>query len=912
MRKLLRRVWYVLHRRRAHDDLTEELAFHREMTQRELQAQGAESHEAAIAARRALGNPTLVHDQVHDVWVPPWLQGIGHDFRLALRTLVGTPVVSIVAALSLALGIGANTAIFSVINGLLLRLLPVREPARLVQLTGDAAGENPYWSYQVWREIDRRSQLFDGTLAWCDARLNLARGGETRDINGLWVSGSFFDVLGVPPLLGRTLSPADDVPGGGSSGPVAVISYDFWQRHFGGAPTAIGTPLMIERVPFTVVGVTPQDFFGIDVGRAFDVAVPIQDRSVIEGTNDGPGQPAGPQVRVIARLRPGATIESATAALRGVQPQIREATLPQGWPKAFLDRYLNSAFVLTPAATGASLLRRRFSRPLLAIMVIVALVLLVASANLANLALARAAARRRELGVQLARGASRLRLIRQLLTESVVLASTGAALGLLLASWTARLLVQQLSTTVRSTGAEATTGRVFVDVSIDGRVLAFTMALTVITVVVFGVLPALRTSRVAPLDALIDRRSSAWRLRGTGPADALIVAQVAICLVVVVVAGLFTRTLTALETRHVGFDRERILVTTVDAQRVVDPARLHDLYARVVDAVRQVPGVTDAALSSVPPVLSGPVPGQPIQAISGEAPLPPRGALSALNLISPGWFQTMGIPLVAGRDVSRDDRLDTPPVVVVNQMFARTLMHGANPIGRTLTLFLPGPPPPPLEIVGVVPDTVYGGMRARIEPTIFLPIAQRGPVWRRFLAPVDLSVRSSADRPELLAKSVVAAIGTVNPDLALTFHPLTDYVNDSLVQERLIARLSGSFAVLTLLLAALGLYGVLAYAVAGRRTEIGIRIALGAARESIVRLVLGRVYLPVAAGVAIGAVVSLWASSSVISLLYDVQPRDPATFGGAVVILAGVAFLAGWLPARRAARIDPMRVLRAE
>ena len=574
---------------------------------------------------------------------------------------------------------------------------------------------------------------------------------------------------------------------------------------------------------------------------------------------------------------------------------------------------MKGPFTLTPAATGASLLRRRFSRPLLAIMVIVALVLLVASANLANLALARAAARRRELGVRLALGASRLRLVRQLLAESLVLAGTGAAFGLLLASWTARLLLQQLSTTVPYTGSGATTGRVFVNVSIDVRVLAFTMALTVITVVVFGVVPALRASRVAPLDALVESRTSAWRAAGTAPADVFIAAQVAVSLIVVVAAGLFTRTLTALETRHLGFDPDRILVATVDAQRVaVDPFLRQALYANVVEAVRQLPGVSDAALSSVPPVLSGPVPGQPIQAISGERPLPARGASSAINLISPGWFQTMGIPLVAGRDVNRDDRLDTPPVVVVNQMFVRTLLHGGNPVGRTLTLFLPGAPPPPMEIVGVVPDTVYGGLRAEIEPTIFLPIAQCGPVWSRFLGSVNLSVRSSRGRPELLATSVGAAIGSVNRDLALTFHPLTDYVNDSLVQERLIARLSGSFAALTLLLAALGLYGVVSYAVAGRRTEIGIRIALGAARESIVRLALGRVFLPLAAGVIIGAAVSLWASSFVASLLYDVQPRDPATFGGAVALLAGVALVASWLPARRAARIDPMKVLRAE
>src|SRR4051812_11848812 len=275
MRKLLRRVGYFLRR---------------------------------LRGGRVLGNATLAHDQVHDVWVPPALQGIGHDFRVALRTLIATPVVSIVAALSLALGIGANTAIFSLIDGLLLRALPVRDPARLVLLTDDA-GENPRWSYQVWREIDQRSQLFDGTLAWSDARLNLARGGETRYVSGLRVSGSFFQVLGVQPLLGRTLSRADDVPGRGGSGPVAVISHDFWQRHFGATSTGIGAPLVIERIPFTVVGVTPRDFFGVDVGRAFDIALPIHAQAFVNGINQGPRPAAGPPVSIIARLRPGATID---------------------------------------------------------------------------------------------------------------------------------------------------------------------------------------------------------------------------------------------------------------------------------------------------------------------------------------------------------------------------------------------------------------------------------------------------------------------------------------------------------------------------------------------------------------------------------------------------------------------------
>ncbi len=866
MRKLLRRVWYLLRRGRA-----------------------------------------------HDVAVPSHLQGLGQDVRLALRTLAGTPIVSAVAVLSLALGIGANTAIFSLIDSLLLQTLPVRDPGRLVLLTEDTPNPNPYWNYRVWREIHRRPQPFDGTLAWAGTRFDLASGGETRYVDGLWVSGSFFDVLGVRALLGRTLSEADDVPGGGQDGPVAVISYDFWRRHFGGAPNAIGQTLALDRATFTIVGVTPRGFFGAEVGHSFDVAAPVEDQALVSGAGRPRNPAGGPEVSIMARLRSGETIDTATAALRGVQPQIREATLPQGLPKAFLDTYLKSAFTLAPAATGASLLRRRFSRPLLAIMAIVVLVLLVACANLANLALARADARRRELGVRCALGASRWRLVRQLLAESVVFASVGAGLGLVVASWSARLLVRQLVTTVSYSGPSATTGDVFLNVSIDGRVLAFTAVLTVATALVFAMLPALRASRVAPLDALIERSNGAWRRRRTGPAGILIVAQVAISLVVIVAAGLFTRTLAALETRPLGFDCHLILIATLDARHTpVAPGRRQALYGEVLDAVRRLPGVADAALSSVPPVTNGPTLGQPIKAVSGEAPLPPRGAFSALNLISPGWFQTMGIPLVRGRDVTRQDRLDTPPVVVVNETFAQTFVPGASAIGRTLTLFLPGPPPPPVEIVGVVSDTVYGGLRARIRPTIFLPLAQRDAVWWPFLTSVNLSIRSNAGRPELLTKSVTSAIGAVNPDLALTFHPLTDYVNDSLVQERLVTLLSGSFAVLALLLAALGLYGVTAYSVARRRTEIAVRMALGALPGNIVRLVLTRVLVLVAVGAGVGAAVSLWASTFVAALLYDVRPRDPATITGAAAALVAVASLAAWLPARRASRIDPASVVRYE
>jgi predicted permease len=691
------------------------------------------------------------------------------------------------------------------------------------------------------------------------------------------------------------------VRGGGPDGPVAVISYGFWQRHFAGARSVIGAPITVDRVSFTVVGVLPRAFHGLDVGRDFEIAVPIQVGTARDGA-------ALPLVHIIGRLHPEGTMSTATAALRAVQPQIRAATLPQGWPDVFLERYLRSPFSAVPA-THTSLLRRQFVRPLLAIMVVVSLVVLVACANLANLGGARAAARRRELGLRRALGASRLRLIRQLTAESVILAAASAAFGLLIATWSAELLVQQLATRVGSSGPDASTGGVFVDVAIDARVLAFTLAVTVCTIVIVGILPALGASRVAPMDALLEGRGEGRRRRRAVLGHAFLALQVAISVIVAIAAGLFARTLISLETRPLGFATNGILVTTMEAG-AVPPAGRQTVYEDLLERVRREPGVTLAALSSVPPVTNGPTIGQPIQAVSGEAPLPPRGANTDLNLISPGWFDTLGIRLLQGRDVNTGDRAGALPVVVVNETFVRTFIHGGSPIGRTVSLFLPGTPPPPVEIIGVVGDTVYGGLRDKIEPTMYLPIAQLGPIWLRFLTPMTLSVRTPVSPVEQLSKPVARAVTSANGDLSLTFHALQDYVNDSLVQERLIARLSVAFALLAVLLAALGLYGVAAFAVAGRRSEIGIRIALGASPSAVVRLVLGLMFRPVTIGLLSGVVVSLWLSRLVDSLVYDVTTRDPATFVMAAGVLSAVALVASWLPARRAARIEPASIVR--
>ena len=817
------------------------------------------------------------------------------DFRDAVRALRATPVITVVAILSLALGIGANTAIFSIVDSLLLRALPVRDPGRLALVS--IGEDQDSLTNPIWEEIRARSDLFGGAFAFSPGRFDLAQGGQTEFVDGIWSSAGMFDVLGVPPLYGRTFVPDDDRRGGGPDGPVAVISYDFWQRRFNGATDTVGRTLVLQRVPFTIVGIAPPSFFGPMVGRTFDVAVTLGAEPVVRGRDSSLDQRSYWWLTIMTRLKPDQSLGAAEAALRGVQRQIRDATLPQDWRPKDLDSYLRDRFSLHPASTGTSGLRSRYEQPLHTLMVVVGLVLLIACANIANLLLARATARRRELSVRLALGASRATLARHLLAESLLLSVLGALAGLALAKWGSALLVKQLSTP---------TTRVFLDLALDWRVLGFTAAIAGTTAILFGVAPALRAARVDPNDAMKEQSRGVIGEGRAGFRNTLVVVQIALSLLLVVAAGLFVRTFTSLAGRSLGFDRDPVLVVSVNAQRTETlPENRAAFYERLRQTLLAVPGVASAAASVVTPI-SGSTWQYAIE-IPERLDLPERDRGVYVNIVTPDWFKTYGTALLAGRDFGGRDTSSSPPVVIVNETLARKLLETPTPLGRyIITGGRPGRPRRTHEIVGLVRDAAYRSLRDPVPPTIYLPLAQLDEV----SSSITVSLRAAGVPPATLIRSVTSTIAGVDRNLALTARPLADYVNAALIQERLLAMLAGFFGVLALLLAGVGLYGVTSYAVGRRRTEMGIRMALGASPAAVLTLVLRRVAILVAIGVVIGGATSVWASRYVATLLFGLTPGDPATLTGAVLVLAAIGAVAGWVPARRASRIDPAHVLR--
>lgn len=841
------------------------------------------------------------------------LESLVRDLRFALRLMRQTPIVSSVALVSLALGIGANVAIFSLVNALLLKALPVDAPERLVLLTAPqpAFPERPpesYWTYAQWEFLRDQTNLMSGLAAIGGAgSFNLNAGGESRPAAGIYVSGRFFDVLGVNAHVGRTFTTDDDRRGGGAAGAVAVLNYAFWQRQFGGQASVLGQSVYLDGHPFTIIGVTAPGFAGLEVGRAFDVAIPLGTEPIIRGAETFLDRRSSWWLRIAGRLAPGQTAAQAEALLESQRAVMRDATMPTDWRPADMATFLSVPFTFDAAATGVSGLRDRYSRPLFVLLGIVALVLLIACANMANLLLAQSAARQRELVVRLSLGASRWQLVRQLLVESLLLAFLGAAAGLLLAFWASRALVAMLSSAA---------SLVVLDLSLDWRVLGFATAVGIATALLFGVVPALRSTRLTPAAALRDHSRNVVASHGRiGLGHGLVALQIALSFVLVFGASLFVRTLVGLTTQEMGFQAERVLLTTVDLRRTALTAGERPaFFTRLSERVAQAPGVEAAAVSVLTPV-SGSMWSTTVEVPGYEAP--ERSRSVRLNAVTPGYLALMGTPVLRGRDIAAADRSGTPLVALVNEAFARTFFNGANPVGQTFSRRAPSQTVvraptnltvnqmQQLQIVGLVADAKYGDLRESPPPTAYLPWLQQPTA----TSASRISVRTAGPADAARA-TVLAALMEVEPEAVVSFRSLEQDLQLATTQERLVASLSAFFGGLALLLAAIGLYGVMSYAVTQRRNEIGIRMALGAEPGRVMRLVLGQVTLVTAAGLAAGILAAAGAGRFVNGLLFGLATTDATMLGLAAAALALAALAAAAIPARRAARVDPMTALR--
>lgn len=833
-----------------------------------------------------------------------WLHSLAQDLHYGLRLLRFNPGFTAIVVLSLALGTGANTAIFQLIDSLRLRTLPVAHPEQLANVRildtswrhGRIHGRYPDITNAQWEQIRDHQRVFSSMLAWAtEGGFNLAPSGEARYASGIWVSGDFFKTLEVPALRGRTLTAEDDRRGCGS--PPAVISYGFWQREYAGGPDVVGRMISLDGHSFEVVGITPPGFTGIDVGRQFDVAVPLCSEALMHGESSLIDLGNGYWLAAVGRLKPGVTIEQANAEMAELSTGILEATVPPQYDAEGQKHYLQYKFGAFPAATGFSNLRRSYETPLWTLLAIAALVLLIACANIANLLLARASARGREIAVRLSLGASRGRLIRQLLVESLLIGVGGTVLGAVLAQWISRFLVAFIGTSAPD---------VFVDLHPDWLVLSFTMAIALLTTILFGMAPAFRATRIVPAAAL---KSAGRNLAGGRERFSLrrglVVSQVAFSLVLLVGAILFVRSLKNILSVNAGFQTAGIMEADLDFSQLKIRAPQRQTYKlNLIDRLRALPGVEGVADASVVPLSGFGWSNNVILAGATKV----ADVSSLFTQVSPDFFNTMEMPIVAGRAFNERDTANSPKVAIVNQSFVKKILNGASPIGAHFQIEEEvGRTRPMYEIVGLVRDTKYYDLRDEFAPEVYVTTAQDDQPDES----AGLLIRSNLPMGTL-RQELKSALAEASPEIGADFHVMQTNIQNSLLRERLMAVLSGFFGALATLLATMGLFGVMSNSVARRTGEIGLRIALGAQRRSILGMVLREAGMMLAIGLFIGVALALAVGKTATAMLFNVKPYDPLTISLSAIALAAVAILSSYLPAHRAARLDPMVALRDE
>jgi predicted permease len=875
----------LVHKRETERDMDEELrAFLQASAERRMRS-GMSQAAARRAARVEMGSMESVKEEIRGAGWETAVEALWTDLRYSVRVLAKAPIFTTVVVLTLALGIGANTAIFSLIDSLLLKTLPVRHPEELVEVS------HTDFTNPLWEQIRGRQDVFSGVFAWSADRFNLSKAGLMQFADGLWVSGDFFRTLGLTPAAGRLLSVDDDRRDCPAR---AVLSYGYWQGRYGGDPSAIGSTISLDSHPFEIIGVAPAGFYGMEVGKKFDVGIPICAAELFDLPPSRLDRRSTRWLSAVGRKKPEIGIAQLKARLAALSPEIFGAVVPQNWDSKSQENFRKRVLRPVPAAAGLSGLRGSYRQPLRILMAVVGLVLLIACANIASLLMSRAAGRRKEMAMRQALGASRARLMRQLLAESLLLSLAGALLGLLLARWGNAILLRYLSTW-RSA--------IFLDFSADGRVLAFTGAIALLTGLMFGVAPAFRGTRESLTTAMKEAAASDRRRRFR---LWIVASQVALSLVLVVTAGLLLASFRKLATLDIGFDRDHVQLVNVGlANAKVPTDQYRSTFDLIEAALRAQPGVVSAAQSVRTPL--GTMSWN--TDLHSDVPNAPRGddAVAWFNFVSPEYFETLRTPLLAGRNLSRSDTATAPPVAVINQTLARRFFPGVDPVGHTFRVegeareLLP-----PVEVVGVVKDAKYSSLREDTFPTIF------GPIWQCPDAEYgNFEVRSALPQ-SVLSAEIQKAIAGANPAIPIEIHSLAAQVDDSMTRERLLAALSAFFGGLALLLAMIGLYGTLSYLVTQRRTEFGVRMALGATSQSILGLVMRDVVTLLLAGTAAGIGLALATTRTLSAMLFGVTARDPATMAIAGALMAAVSLAAGVLAARRATKVDPMVALRQE
>ncbi|HTA46688.1 MAG TPA: ABC transporter permease [Bryobacteraceae bacterium] len=916
MTDVLRRLRYWIESARRSEALREEMELHLAEKAAELQADDMTPECAKAEARRRFGNVGLKQEESREIWMTRFLSELGQDVRYGFRTMTANKAFSALTVLLLALGIGANTAIYSLMESILLRSLPVADPESLVVLNwgsrppqnaskqwvhvmhgvqgilwpGDqgtlVSGMFPYGAFETLGETLREDNpVFSTLFGYFNGRnKTLAIRGQATSAGAEYVTGEYFRGLKVSPVTGRLISSEDDRPG---AAPVAVISFATSQNRFGGAPNAIGQSILVDNVPFTVIGVAPPEFFGVDPAAAPDLYLPLHTNVLLDGARAARMYSDGNfyWIEMMGRLRPGVSMAQAQAALAPRFHQWVAATASTDGERAKLP-----ALMLNPGAEGLGSLHRQYSKPLYVLLAMVGLILVITCANIANLLLARAAARRSEMAVRLSLGAGRFRVVRQLLTESVMLASLGGTLGSLFAIWGVRSL-----TFLLSNGRENFT----MHAELNWNVLSMTAALSVVCGLLFGLGPAIQSTRPDVMPALKNGRGGGPRRRAQ---HVLVVAQIAISFLILFAAGLFVRTLDKLHSVHLGYARENILLFSLNARQAGhrDP-EITTFYTDLRKRFESIPGVSSATLSQSSIINAG-------HAGNGYRGTMKIGAVTvegaSVMVAGARFLTTMQIPILTGREIDDRDQPGSMPVAVISERLARTYFGNENPVGRRITLVDENRD---LEIVGVSANLRYGNLKeGGSSMTVFTPASQFSPDLMTY------ALRTAGD-PLSYVRSVHEVVRNADSRI-----PVTNVVTQAAEIDRTInreltfAKLGTSFAVLALLIACVGLYGTMSYSVARQVGEIGIRMALGAQRGAVVWMVLRRVLLLAAVGLAISVPAALIASRLVKSFLFETQPNDPGSLALAVVILLSAAILAGYAPARRASRIDPLAALRHE